>query len=212
MDTNKLTEYTCHKVVRACKIKEVVTENGVPLIVPVDDKLEKFKCGSLFVNKHNPKAGGYYVVYKDGYASYSPADVFEEGYTKGGSKKGSKKSDKDGDDEELVMKAAKTAHEVNRAYCESIGDSSQKPWDKAPKWQKESSINGVIFLRDNPKAGPEHSHDNWMREKEANGWKFGEKKDEKEKTHPCMVPYNQLSDEHKAKDALFTSVVRSILG
>lgn len=34
-----------------------------------------------FVAKHKPEAGGYYVVYKGGYKSYSPADVFEDGYT-----------------------------------------------------------------------------------------------------------------------------------
>jgi len=30
--------------------------------------------------KHNPTPGGYYVVYNDGYASFSPAEAFETGY------------------------------------------------------------------------------------------------------------------------------------
>jgi site-specific recombinase XerD len=34
-----------------------------------------------YVHKHKPEAGGYYVVYADGYKSYSPAKAFEEGYT-----------------------------------------------------------------------------------------------------------------------------------
>ena len=34
------------------------------------------------VEKHNPEAGGYYVVYEDGYKSFSPAKAFEEGYTR----------------------------------------------------------------------------------------------------------------------------------
>ena len=34
------------------------------------------------MKRHQPQVGGYYVVYApDGYASFSPADVFEEGYT-----------------------------------------------------------------------------------------------------------------------------------
>ena len=33
-----------------------------------------------FMDKHSPQVGGYYVVYKDGYKSYSPAQAFEEGY------------------------------------------------------------------------------------------------------------------------------------
>ena len=35
-----------------------------------------------FVSKHEPKAGGYYVTYKDGYKSFSPAQAFEEGYAR----------------------------------------------------------------------------------------------------------------------------------
>ena len=34
-----------------------------------------------YVRKHQPRIGGYYVVYKDGYKSFSPAEAFEEGYT-----------------------------------------------------------------------------------------------------------------------------------
>lgn len=32
--------------------------------------------------KHKPVAGGYFVVYEDGYESFSPAKAFEEGYTR----------------------------------------------------------------------------------------------------------------------------------
>ena len=35
-----------------------------------------------YMQKHQPEVGGYYVVYKDGYKSYSPAKAFEEGYTR----------------------------------------------------------------------------------------------------------------------------------
>ena len=34
------------------------------------------------MDRHKPKAGGYYVVYDDGYKSYSPAKAFEEGYVR----------------------------------------------------------------------------------------------------------------------------------
>lgn len=32
------------------------------------------------IGKHGPQVGGYYVVYADGYISYSPAAAFEDGY------------------------------------------------------------------------------------------------------------------------------------
>jgi hypothetical protein len=51
-------------------------------IVPVEAGYGAFEVSEEYVDKHNPQAGGYYVVYKDGYKSFSPAEAFEEGYTK----------------------------------------------------------------------------------------------------------------------------------
>lgn len=38
--------------------------------------------GAAYVQKHAPKAGGYFVAYEDGYKSWSPAEAFESGYTR----------------------------------------------------------------------------------------------------------------------------------
>ncbi|MDD5695256.1 MAG: NAD-binding protein [Bacteroidales bacterium] len=43
-------------------------------------------------------------------------------------------------------------------------------------------------------------HRRWWLDMIENGWKFGEKKDEKERTNPCMVPWQQLSSHDKNKD------------
>jgi hypothetical protein len=105
---------------------------------------------------------------------------------------------------------ARVAHEINRAYCEAIGDNSQPTWENAPDWQKQSAENGVHFHVHNPNAGPDHSHNEWLREKEATGWKYGPVKDAAKKEHPCFVPYNQLPVEQKAKDYLFRAVVHAL--
>jgi hypothetical protein len=110
-----------------------------------------------------------------------------------------------------VVQAAKTAHEVNRAYCQAIGDDSQKPWDECPEWQKKSSCDGVMFLGDNPEAGPAECHDNWVAHKIEAGWRYGPEKNEEFKTHPCVLPYDALPKIQQLKDALFHAVVRSML-
>lgn len=120
-----------------------------------------------------------------------------------GHKKRKKMNDK-------VTVIAKIAHEVNRAYCLTIGDDSQKPWDEASNHQKESVINGVEFLLDNPDATPQESHENWVKSKIDAGWKYGVIKNEDEKTHPCLVDYKNLPQEHQSKDLIFTTVVKSI--
>lgn len=109
-----------------------------------------------------------------------------------------------------VLMIAKVCHEANKAYCESIGDYSLKPWENCPEWQKQSSINGVRFKLKNLNATPEDMHNFWMQERYATGWKYGTVKDEVKKEHPCMVSYNLLPPEQRAKDHIFGSIVKSL--
>jgi len=105
---------------------------------------------------------------------------------------------------------AKVAHEVNKAYCEALGDTSQPDWDSAPNWQRESAIAGVEFHQSNPDASASASHDAWLEQKRQDGWQYGEIKDPEAKTHPCFIPFDDLPNEQKAKDFLFRQVVHSL--
>lgn len=105
---------------------------------------------------------------------------------------------------------ARVCHEINRAYCNALGDASQPAWENAPDWQRDSAIAGVIFRLDNPQATPEDMHESWWSKKAAEGWVFGEHKDPEKKTHPCMVPYRELPREQRVKDYLFKAVVDSL--
>lgn len=109
-----------------------------------------------------------------------------------------------------IEQIAKVTHEANRAYCESIGDNSQRPWEHAPDWQRDSAIAGVKFTLENPTAGPSASHESWLAQKLADGWKYGPTKDPEFKLHPCMVPYADLPVEQRRKDALFQAVARAL--
>lgn len=110
-----------------------------------------------------------------------------------------------------IEEIAKVCHEVNRAYCLSIGDASQPAWEDAPQWQRDSAIKGVEFHLSG-ETTPEQSHESWMKEKVATGWTYGPIKDPDKKEHPCMVPYDQLPLEQRTKDYLFKSVVDSFRG
>jgi hypothetical protein len=109
-----------------------------------------------------------------------------------------------------MARIARACHEVNRAYCASLGDHSQPAWEDAPEWQRTSAIKGVEFTLANPEAGPSASHESWLAEKAADGWKYGPVKNPETKEHPCFVPYDELPVEQKAKDYLFQAVVRSM--
>lgn len=109
-----------------------------------------------------------------------------------------------------IEKIAQVAHEINRAFCNSIGDHSQPSWEEAPDWQKSSAINGVKFNLENPDAPPSASHESWLKQKEEEGWKYGAVKNPETKEHPCFVPYDELPTEQKSKDYLFKQVVASL--
>lgn len=110
----------------------------------------------------------------------------------------------------LVIAIAQVAHEINRAYCASLGDTSQPAWEDAPEWQQQSAIAGVEMHLANPDATPEQSHESWLAQKVAAGWVYGEVKDAEKKEHPCCRPYDELPQEQKAKDYLFRSVVHML--
>lgn len=111
----------------------------------------------------------------------------------------------------MALEIAAVCHAVNKAYCEALGDHSQLEWDDAPGWQKESVLAGVEFHLDHPNSMPEDSHGEWLKVKADDGWVFGNVKDEKLKTHPCMVPFGELPVEQRAKDHLFLGVVRAMV-
>lgn len=109
------------------------------------------------------------------------------------------------------LQIAQVCHEANRAFCESIGDTSQKPWAEAEQWQRDSAISGVAFALSNPCAQPSAQHEAWLADKERAGWKVGPVKDADKKEHPCMVPYEDLPVEQRLKDHLFRAVVRAFV-
>ncbi len=77
-----MKKYKSHKIVEAAKIEKISGDYGT-----VHGATLHFVGGGAllvsraYLNKHEPNVGGYYVRYPDGYASWSPADAFEAGYT-----------------------------------------------------------------------------------------------------------------------------------
>lgn len=110
-----------------------------------------------------------------------------------------------------IEEAAKRAHEANRVYCESLGDETQLPWHEAPEWQRESAVAGVRSLLRSPAMSPKQQHAAWCESKRRAGWKYGDRKDAEQKTHPCLVEYAQLPEDQRMKDIIFQAVVRSTL-
>lgn len=84
----EMPKYVCHKVVHALKIAHIEMREGVgPLLLhPENPAFAPIaKDWSWVKEKHADERPGYYVVYEDGYDSWSPVEAFEKGYTLDGS-------------------------------------------------------------------------------------------------------------------------------
>lgn len=81
----QMPRYQCHKQVWALKIAAIeILDNGWAKIAPAEAGYAPFEARCDYRSKfHGDEADlGYYVVYEDGYASWSPSKAFEEGYTR----------------------------------------------------------------------------------------------------------------------------------
>lgn len=85
----EMPRYQCHKKVWALQIVDVLLpkaaadgeEQAGPRLA-FSEPYSSLGVTADFIEKHNPQPGGYYVVYDDGYRSYSPRKAFEDGYTR----------------------------------------------------------------------------------------------------------------------------------
>jgi RyR domain len=46
----------------------------------------------------------------------------------------------------------------------------------------------------------ENTHENWARERMAEGWRYGPRRDDAKKEHPSLVPYERLPESEKEYD------------
>lgn len=111
-----------------------------------------------------------------------------------------------------LVNIARVVHEANRAYCITIRDYSQVEWDLAEDWQRGSAIAGVEATLSGAAYTPEEQHQTWCDHKIADGWVYGATKNAEAKTHPCLVPYDQLPLEQRKKDVLFRAIVVALAG
>ena len=109
-----------------------------------------------------------------------------------------------------AIKVALVMHESVRAWQKANGQPIAPTWGRAPKWMKASSVEAVKWRLINPNASISAQHDRWMDEKKKDGWKFGRTKSGVKKTHPMLVPYGDLPEVERRKDALVNAVVDAL--
>jgi hypothetical protein len=118
---------------------------------------------------------------------------------------------KEGDNLMEASAIAHVCHEANRALQIEQADPTipvSVLWEDLDEETRASAISGVQgILNGNT---PEQSHENWVAFKVTHGWTLGPVKDEAQKEHPLLVPYDQLPPAQQIKDDLFSNVVNAL--
>lgn len=112
--------------------------------------------------------------------------------------------------EQEKLDTASICHEANRMFCMFIGDPVAPAWSELDA----DTISGVLEGVNGVLAGdtPWESHTRWVRTRQSQGWVHGDVLDRERRIHPNLVPYAELRPLQRRKDAMFTSIVLSLLG
>ena len=81
----EMPKYQSHKQVWALKISGVeIHKDGSATVAPKDEGYDVLKTRKGWADRFEGSENdlGYYVVYPDGFSSWSPSEAFESGYVK----------------------------------------------------------------------------------------------------------------------------------
>lgn len=106
---------------------------------------------------------------------------------------------------DLIERRAIFVYETARLQAGAVGAPIvPEPWGERDQAFRTQFL-GVIAMMTGPdrKASPEELHEDWVRAYQAMGWVYGPVRDPKAKTHPDMVPFDQLGPREQIKDEVF---------
>ena len=105
---------------------------------------------------------------------------------------------------------ARTVHEALRGWAAAHGQHDIPQWDGAPDWMHASTRESVAYALEHPAPDGRSQHAQWLAQKRRDGWTLGPVKDAAAKTHPLMVPYDELPDWERRKDKLINALAHAL--
>lgn len=109
---------------------------------------------------------------------------------------------------DLAVRKAMFVYEAARMQAAAV-DAPIIPeaWSQRDEAFRRQFV-GVIAMMTGPdrKSDPEELHNDWWRKYEEMGWRYGPIRDPVAKTHPDMVPFEELGWRERNKDAVFIAL------
>ncbi len=92
--------------------------------------------------------------------------------------------------------------------CLGRPDGQEIPaWDDLTGSQRDKAVCAVCELLDSPPRTHQECHDLWARLMTSDGWTHGPSYDFEARTHPCLVPFDELTEAEQIKDKIWASLI-----
>jgi hypothetical protein len=109
----------------------------------------------------------------------------------------------------ITEKQAIFVYEVARLQAAAMNAPVvPEPWDQRDEAFRRQFLDIIdCYCMMDELPTPEEAHDSWWDAYKELGWVYGPVRDVEKKTHPDMVPFNELGYEEQIKDAVFLGLV-----
>jgi len=108
----------------------------------------------------------------------------------------------------MMTETAKWIYEATRIEAEwSKRRIVPEKWEERDEAFRQQFMKVIDKYFKNDLPTPKEAHDSWMDAYEKMGWRYGKVRDPEKKTHPDMVPFEDLPKDEQDKDAIFLAFV-----
>ena len=117
-------------------------------------------------------------------------------------------------DETYITMVARYATELNRTVRMMDGQDAGPPFTELEKLDSEkyqgvrAAVRHALYSSCCGGPNPIEQHNAWVYAKLKLGWTYGTREDKNKKTHPCLLPYDELSVIDRFKDVVFGETVQ----
>lgn len=111
--------------------------------------------------------------------------------------------------DQIIIAAARSAYGAVSATREAFGETMRPSWESLPPMTRAQLVEAarLVLLRG---ASPRGLHEQWLKDRLATGWTYGDTEDRVNRFHPAMLPWDDLPAEQRAKGHAFALVARAV--
>jgi hypothetical protein len=83
-------------------------------------------------------------------------------------------------------------YDLLRSFNRTFHNQVLPTFAEAEEWEQAAASSSFVYVRDHPDLSPPEIHAEWLGTMRDQGWEHVEEMDAEKRTHPHMVPWDEL--------------------